>query len=53
MREWLALDEVKLIAEPKRRDLEDITEHAANCYAPGKVHMRKFADEVRRILAAE
>jgi hypothetical protein len=52
VREWLALDDVRRVVGSKRRELEDLTEQPRYCYAPGRVHMRTFADAVREILAA-
>lgn len=50
--EWLALEDVRRIVGARRRELEDLTEQPLYCYAPGKIHMRTFADAVREILAA-
>ena len=52
IREWLALDDVKARVGSKRRQFEDLPDQSQYCYAPGKIHMRTFADAVREILDA-
>jgi hypothetical protein len=52
IRAWLGLDEVKARASSRRDAIEDLAEKSEYCYEPGKMHMRLFADGVRKILSA-
>jgi hypothetical protein len=52
IREWVGLDRVRPFVSAKKRELLDLPSDARYCHSPGKLHMERFADAVREIIAA-
>ena len=40
------------LVSAKKRELLDLPSDARYCHSPGKLHMERFADAVREIIAA-
>jgi hypothetical protein len=51
IREWVGLDRVKPYVSAKKRDLLRLASDGRYCHTPGKLHMDRFADAVRDIIA--
>ena len=51
IREWVGLDRVRPFVSAKKRELLDLPSDARYCHSP-KLHMERFADAVREIIAA-
>jgi len=52
IREWVGLDRVRPYLSGKKRELLDLPSDPRYCHSPGKLHMERFADAVREIIAA-
>jgi len=52
IREWVGLDRVRPYLSGKKRELLDLPSDPRYCHSPGKLHMDRFADAVREIIAA-
>jgi hypothetical protein len=52
VREWVGLPQVRPLVAHKKDELLDLPDDARYYFTPGKVHMRRFADAVRTIIAS-
>jgi hypothetical protein len=52
IREWVGIERVKPFVSAKKNDLLNLASDARYCHTPGKLHMMRFADAVRDIIAA-